>query len=134
MNDNSNALEGLRLIANWSKWLITLETGAVSIIGTLVIAEHVPISFLANIFATVSIICFFISIAAAAILLLSLPEIAKTLQPEQNIWITRDSIIGRVFRMTTQSLAIIESLFFGLGMVCFCSLMIVLIWIPAGVQ
>jgi hypothetical protein len=80
------------------------------------------------------VVCFVISIAAAALLLLSLPEIAQTVRPDTNIWLTRDSIIGRVFRMDTQAFAVVESFFFGLGVVLFGALVIVLAWFPATKQ
>ncbi len=130
-DDTSKALEGLKLISDWSKWLITIETGAIAIIGAIVNADSINTPYLAKIFATLSIICFLISVAGAAILLLSLPEIAQTLRSNTNIWMTRDSIIGRVFRMDTQGFATIESFFFGIGMICFSALIIVTIWSPS---
>jgi len=32
----SSALEALRFISDWAKWLITIETGAIAVIGALV--------------------------------------------------------------------------------------------------
>jgi hypothetical protein len=43
MGDTSNALEGLKLISDWAKWLITIEAGAIAIIGSAVkekVATH----------------------------------------------------------------------------------------------
>lgn len=131
MSNESNALEGLKMISDWSKWLITIETGAIAIIGGVIKLDSVSSSLLAKVFATASIIFFLGSIATAALLLLSLPEITQTLRPDTNIWLTRDSIIGRVFRMGTQDFANFESFFFGAGMICFSALIIATIWTPS---
>ena len=130
MDDETNALEGLKLISDWSKWLITIETGAIAIIGAVIKVENAPVPCLAKVFATTSTISFLISVAAAAMLLLTLPEIAQMLRSDTNIWMTRDSVAGRVFHVNTQGLAILESFFFGAGMICFSALIIALIWLP----
>jgi hypothetical protein len=130
MSENSNALEGLKLISDWAKWLITIEAGAIAIIGAIVGTDKAPPPYLVKVFVTGAIICFLISIVAAALLLLSLPEIAQNLQPRTNIWSTQDSMIGRVFRTNIQGFAILESLFFGLGVVCFSIAIVVAIWSP----
>ena len=106
MSENSNALDGLKLISDWAKWLITIEAGAIAIIGAVARTDKAPPPQLVKVFVTGAIICFLISIAAAALLLLSLPEIVQNLQPRTNIWLTQDSIIGRVFRMNIQGFAI----------------------------
>jgi hypothetical protein len=134
MNDTSNSLEGLKLISDWAKWLITIETGAIAIIGAVIRPDKGSLSLPTKILATAAIICFLVSIAAAALLLLSLPEIAQNLRPEINIWWTRDSIIGRVFHLNTQDFAVIESFFFGLGVVCLSALIIAVAWSPAVMQ
>lgn len=132
MNENSNALEGLKLISDWAKWLITIEAGAIAIIGAIARTDKAPPPQLVKVFVTAAIICFIVSIAAAALLLLSLPEIVQKLQPHTNIWLTHDSIIGHVFRLNIQGFAILESLFFGLGVICFSVAIIVATWSPAA--
>jgi len=131
MNNESNTFEGLKMISDWSKWLITIETSAIAIIGGVIKIENIPLSLPVKIFATASIVFFLCSIAAAALLLLSLPEIAQMLRSDVNIWTTRDSIIGRVFHMGIQTFASFESFFFGAGMICFSSLIIVMIWMSS---
>jgi hypothetical protein len=39
-----------------------------------------------------------------------------------------DSVIGRMFGMNTQGLATVESLFFGLGVICFAGLIVAAVW------
>ena len=132
MNDTSNALEGLRLISDWAKWLITIETAAIAIIGVAFKQEGIRPPFVSKVLATVAIVAFVISIAAAALLLLSLPEIAQRLQADTNIWMTRDSVLGRVFGMNTQDFGTIESFFFGVGVVTFAALIVATTWSSSG--
>ena len=110
--------------------MITIETAAIAVIAAGLKTSEVAKRQLGKLLTTGAIICFVISIAAAALLLLSVPEIAQTLQPDTNIWLTRDSAIGRVFGMDTQGFAIVESFFFGLGVVLFAALVIALAWFP----
>jgi hypothetical protein len=74
---------------------------------------------------------FLVSIAAAAILLLTLPEITQNLRTGQNIWLTRDSIAGQLLRTNTQGLALVESIFFGCGFILLTTMIVVMIWSPA---
>lgn len=128
MNDMSTALEALRLIADWAKWLITIETGAIAIIGAVIKVETATSSESVRVFATGAIVSFVISIAAAATLLLTLPDIAQNLQPGVNVWLTSDTVVGRVFHLNTQDIALLESFFFGLGILCFAALIVVVTW------
>jgi uncharacterized membrane protein YedE/YeeE len=128
MSEKFNALEALKFISDWAKWLITIETASIAIIGSLFTSDKITMNVLANILGTFAIVCFLLSIIAAAILLLTLPEIAQFLRDDTNIWLTRDNIAGNFFKLNTQTLAIIESFFFGLGMVLSSALIITAIW------
>ncbi|HMH05837.1 MAG TPA: hypothetical protein VK579_04060 [Terriglobales bacterium] len=128
MNEAPNALEGLKLISDWGKWLITIQTAAIAVIGAGVREGGVEMTGTAKVLATGSVACFVASVAAAALLLLSLPDITQNLRPDTNIWRTRGTLIGRVFHLDTRSLATLESLFFGLGVVCFAGLIVAAIW------
>ena len=130
MNDKSFSLEALKLIADWAKWLITIETVAIGAIA-VGIKESAASGFsMAKLLSTAAIVSFVISIAAAALLLLSLPEIAQNINPSTNIWLTQDSIIGRVFGLNTQGFAVIESFFFGSGVILIAIGTIAKIWSP----
>jgi hypothetical protein len=128
MSEKSTAMEALKFISDWAKWLITIETASIAIIGSLPTSGKVTMNDLANILGTSAIVCFLISIAAAAILLLTLPEIAQFLRDDTNIWLTSDSVAGKFFKLNTQNLAIVESFFFGLGMVLSSALIIAAMW------
>jgi len=132
MNETSNALEGLKLISDWAKWLITIETAVIASIGVAFRQEGTRLPFLSRVLTTAAVVSFVISIAAASLLLLSLPEIAQSLRSDTNIWLTRDSVIGRVFGMNTQDFATIESFFFGMGVVCFAAVIVATTWSSAG--
>jgi len=128
MNDTPNALEALKLISDWAKWLVTIESAPIAIIGGAIKREKAETPYFVKVFATTAVVSFVISIAAAALLLLTLPEVAQNLRPEVNIWLTQDSVRGRVLGMNTQSLAIGESVFFGLGIICFAALIVAATW------
>ena len=128
MNGKGNALDALKFISDWAKWLVTLETASIAFIGSLFTSDNISLTNLSNIFGTTAIICFLISIVAAAILLLTLPEIAQYLRDDTNIWVTQDSVAGHLFRLNTQNLAVAESFFFGLGMISSSALIVTVIW------
>ena len=115
INDN-NIMEVVRLISDWAKWLITIETSAIALIGSLarsllnISPQLINIDY-GRLLATLTILFFLASIASAAFLLLSLPEIALRIQPGTNIWFAKDSAIG----ISLQQLAILESMFMVLG-------------------
>jgi len=126
--DTSSSLEAARLISDWGKWIVAIETAAIAIIGALFNSGREPVTDLAKVFGTLAIGCFLISIAAAALLLLTLPEIAQRLRPDENIWLTRDSVAGRLLGMNTQAFALVESFFFGCGLIALVGLILVVIW------
>ena len=128
MSGASNSLEATKLISDWGKWLVTIETAAIALIGAFFSGDVASIHELAKVFGTLAIGSFLVSIAAAAILLLTLPEIAQNLRADQNIWLTRDSVAGRLLRLNTQGLALIESVFFGIGLVLLGAMLLVVIW------
>jgi hypothetical protein len=132
MNDTSLALESLKLVADWAKWLITIETGAIAIIGAVIKSETAASSESMRLFATGAIVSFVISIAAAAALLLTLPDIAQNLQPQVDVWLTSDTVVGRLFHLNTQDIALVESFFFGLGILCFAALILTITWSGAA--
>lgn len=128
MPEMTNALEALHLISDWSKWLVTIETFAIALLGSLFTTNTIKIPQLAKVFGTISLVSFVVSIAAAAMLLLTLPEIAQNLKPNVNIWMTKDSIAYNILKLNTQSLAVIESFSFGLGIIFAAAVIAVIIW------
>ena len=132
MNDPAMALEALKLISDWAKWLITIETGAIALIGAIIRAEFAGAAPRVRTLAAAAVCSFVISITAAAMLLLTLPDIAQRLQPNVDVWLTSDTVAGRILGLNTQALALIESLFFGVGLLCFAALILTRAATPAG--
>jgi hypothetical protein len=140
MINDANLHYAISLLSDWAKWLITIETGVIAILGTLIRSlpaesrskttkkKWYSLEKVAIALATAAVFFFLLSIAAAAFLLLSLPEVALTIQPGENLWLARDMVIGYVLNFNIQSLAILESAGFGLGMLCFSSLIILSFW------
>jgi hypothetical protein len=124
----SGSLEALRLISDWGKWLITIETAAIAVIGGAVANKERRIPATAKVLATSAVGSFLISIVAAAMLLLTLPEIAQSVSAGQNIWLTEDSVAGRVLGMNTQDFAVVESVFFGCGLILFVAMIVAIVW------
>jgi hypothetical protein len=126
---DDHGMEALKLVGDWAKWLVTIETGAIAIIGAT--AAQISGGRRARtigMFATLSVASFIVSIAGAAFLLLSLPEIAQTRDSRVNVWPTQDSYIGTVLGANRQTLAIVESVFFGVGVVMFAAMVAARIW------
>jgi hypothetical protein len=112
----TNSLESLKLISDWAKWLTTIETGVIALIGSFFTSDKVRGSFIEKLFGILSVSCFVISIIAAAMLLWTLPEIAQRLRLDTNIWMTEDSIARQLFRLNTQGFAVVLTLFFIVGL------------------
>jgi hypothetical protein len=43
MSDTSNSLEAIRLISDWGKWLVTIETASIAIVGTFFTTNEPPL-------------------------------------------------------------------------------------------
>ncbi len=130
MYESTNSMDALKLVSDWSKWLVTIETFAIALLGSLFTTSKVELSKLAKSLGTTSLVCFVISIVTAAMLLLTLPEIAQNLKSNVNIWMTQDSVAYEMFGFNTQSFAVIESLFFGIGIIMAAGVVISIIWKP----
>jgi hypothetical protein len=128
MTGTENAAEALRMVSDWAKWLVTIETFAIAVLGTLFTTDKASIDKRARAYGTAAVVCFVASICFAAMLLLTLPEIAQTLRPDLNIWLTEDSVAGDLLGLNTQGFALIESLLFGCGILFSAATIITIIW------
>ena len=127
MPDTARSFEAIKLVSDWAKWSVTIETAIITIIGAFFATDQ-PVPVSAKLIGTFAIGSFTVSIIAAAILLLTLPEIAQNVRSDQNIWLTRDSVAGRLLRMNTQAIALIESIFFGFGLLLVVAMIMITIW------
>ena len=129
MPETSSSLEAIKLISDWGKWLVTIETAAIAVIGSaLLSSDRSAVHSAAKVLGSLAISSFLISIVAAAALLLTLPEIAQYLKPNQNVWLTEDSVAGRLLGLNTQALALVESVFFGAGLILVVAMIVVMVW------
>jgi len=44
MNDSEYAIEALRMVSDWAKWLVTIETFAIALLGTLLTTDKVSLN------------------------------------------------------------------------------------------
>jgi hypothetical protein len=80
-SDKNDYLEAIKLVNDWSKWIATIETAAIIVIGGL--AKDFQAIGDPNITAciAVSLCSFILSIFAATSLLIALPGVAQRLPP-----------------------------------------------------
>ena len=81
----------------------------------------------AKMIGTFAIGSFTVSIIAAAILLLTLPEMRRTSDPIRTSG-SPEKVAGRLLRMNTQAIALIESIFFGFGLLLVVAMIMITIW------
>ena len=127
MNDSEYTIVALRRVSDWAKWLLTIETFAIALLGTLFTTDKVLVNKRACLLETAAILCFVTSICFAAMLLLTLPEIAQTIRLGLNICLTDDSVAGSLLGLNTQGFALIESIFFSFGIILSASTIITII-------
>lgn len=124
----AKALESLKFLSDWAKWLTTIETGVIALIGSFFTSDKVRVTLIDKVNGILAVSCFVFSIIAAAMLLWTLPEIAQKLRPNMNIWATEDSVAKRLFRLNTQGFAVLMTLFFILGLLFLTALVFSIIW------
>ena len=125
----TQTIEAVKLLADWAKWLITIETTAIAAVA-LVSTVHDPYTRGAvSVLACGAVVCFVVSIISATLLLRSLPGIMQTIEPSQSIWRTEDSN-AMVSGFDTLALVRIESTFFGIGLLLIAVLLIekIMVW------
>jgi hypothetical protein len=53
----SNTFEALKLISDWAKWLVTIKTGAIAVLGAIMTSSKRPVPLLAKVlFCTTSLL------------------------------------------------------------------------------
>ena len=82
-------IEAVKLLSDFAKWLVTIETTAIAAVG-YVLTFHDPHWRLpTSLLACSAVISFAVSILFATLLLRSLPGVVQTIQPGQDIWATQ---------------------------------------------
>lgn len=74
--DANRDFEALKLIADWSKWIVTLQPAAIAAIGGLVkLNDHARLGIWTKLSLTGAVVCFLYSILVAANLLYCMPRV-----------------------------------------------------------
>lgn len=87
MAATSTQIEGLKLINDWCKWIVTIETAGIAIIGA--VAKEADLSKFGHhvrSMCAVSVLSFICSTVIAAVLLSAIPTSMEDIQPTQKIW------------------------------------------------
>lgn len=112
-----NDLEALKMLADWAKWIVMIESGLISIIGVALstdkinILKSIPVIAAFNIILAIS--AFFISLMGACFLLYSLPGIAQRLPPTKGDIYSMGTLDGKGIQIVIFSA--IEVIGFAIG-------------------
>lgn len=112
-----NDADAVKLLAEWSKWLASLQTGVITLLGVVVASEKVNISSNAHPGLLVAgVICFVVSLLSASFLLFALPGVLQRLPPPPNKdFFAMGTFNGGGIRVVV--FAVVEFVGFGLGIV-----------------
>ncbi len=56
MNGSEYSIEALRMVSDWAKWLVTIETFAIALLGTLFTTDKVTVNKRARLLGTTGIL------------------------------------------------------------------------------
>ena len=83
MPATSQQSEAIKLIGDWAKWIVAVETGAIAAIGIFGKGAQNRVSHVAYVG---SVGCFALSIMLASMVLLSLPAAVQDIDPHEKVW------------------------------------------------
>ena len=113
-NQESRAVEAVKLLSDYAKWLVTVGTTAVAAVSyVLTIGDPFAHGF-SRILACGAVAAFAASILCVTALLRTLPTVMQEIKPGQSIWKTHDRS-GMGFHFDTSALASLGSVFFVTG-------------------
>jgi hypothetical protein len=119
----ANDTEAIRLVNDWSKWMVTIEIALISAIGFFATrAKEFSLDTMAKICIVVSLGSFLVSIAAAACLLIALPGVVQRLPPPDNQDVGDMKSPRTLLRLSIRSWGAIQHAFFLIGIVGFTAL------------
>ncbi len=125
----TQTIEAVKLLADWAKWLITIETTAIAAVALVTTVRDPYTRGAVSVLASGAVFFFVLSIISATLLLRSLPGIMQTIEPSQSIWETEDSN-AMISGFNTLALVRLESTFFGIGLLLIGALLIekIMVW------
>lgn len=115
MAANTQQAEGIKMISDWSKWIATVETGSIAVIGS--IFSKIPLNPLATNFLSLTIISFILSILAAACVLVALPAALQDIEPNEKIWDRVAALL--MFKPKLMHVVIVQFVLFTIGILLF---------------
>lgn len=118
MAATTQQVEAIRLISDWSKWMATIETGMIAVIGTLVRNRTTPPACqLETLAFSASIVCCIISVWFIAAMLASLPAAVQDMEPDQKVWDRRGT--WWLKKLPLWRVVLIQFVLFGLAILSF---------------
>ncbi len=107
--------EAIKLIGDWSKWIATVETGAIAAVGAFFKTSSATV--FSSWALSIAVLCFVCSIALAAGVLLSLPAVVQDIHEQGRVW-DRPATLGP-FSPRLVNLVMGQYLLFVLGIFAF---------------
>jgi hypothetical protein len=117
MGADNNQADGLKQIAEWSRWLVTVETGAIALIG-IYYKIGTPIDKTIFWLLSIAIFCLFISIISAALLIISIPAAFQDIKQFEKV-LERQTTFP-FFNFQLYKLVLVQFVFFVFGVLCLC--------------
>lgn len=125
----NNDLDALKMLAEWSKWLVLVQTGAITVIGAFWKPDILnQVGTLPKFLMSLTILCFGVSILAASYLLKSIPATMQRLPPPDDKDIFHMGTYEGVKGIRVYTVADIETYSFVIGFVCFVFAIMASIW------
>jgi hypothetical protein len=90
---SSEQAEGLKLIADWCKWLVTIETGAIAWLANSI--DKPSSNLVAQRSILLSLSSFIVSIIAAGLICSAIPTSVTDIEPEERVMDRRIYLAGR---------------------------------------
>jgi len=97
MGADDNQTDGLKQIAEWSRWLVTVETAAIALIG-IYYKIGTPINKTIFWLLSIAIVCLFMSIISAALLIISIPAACQDIREGEKVLERQTTFL--IFRFT----------------------------------
>ncbi len=120
MSANPQQADAIKLIGEWSKWMVAVETGAIAVIISLAKGEHmtshlmiIPLSY------SVAILCFMFSAIIAAMVLVSLPAAVQDIRDNDSVWDRPCTVFGYFGKLPFWMAAKVQFLSFVVGVLAF---------------
>jgi hypothetical protein len=87
--------DAIKLIGDWCKWFVAVETFSIAAIGAAFKSDSGwTLTFPVAALCIITVVTFFLSIILAAMALSCLPEAVQDISPDQSVWDRKANIFG----------------------------------------